>query len=99
MTLGARSRECGNEPRDPLKGNRKGWFVRVMPSIPAEHQQVKLWVFQRTAVLAFGSRVGQNESLPGQPIFGFFPMSDPRADAYWAFNFGVRGLGSSIVAG
>ena len=33
------SRECGNEPRDPLK-EAKGWFIRVIPSFPAEHQQV-----------------------------------------------------------
>ena len=24
--------ECGNEPRDSLKGNGKGWLVRVLPS-------------------------------------------------------------------
>ena len=32
------SRECGNEPR-PLKGNHQGWFIGVIPSFPAEHQQ------------------------------------------------------------
>ena len=33
------SRECGNEPSIPLKGNHKGWFVNDIPSFPAEHQQ------------------------------------------------------------
>ena len=29
----------GNEPGGPLKGY-KGWFIGVIPSFPAEHQQL-----------------------------------------------------------
>ena len=29
-----------NKPRGPLTGNRKEWFIGVIPSFPAEHQQV-----------------------------------------------------------
>ena len=34
-------KECGNEPRDSLKGSHKGRFVEVIPSFPTEHQQVE----------------------------------------------------------
>ena len=33
------SRECGIEHRDSLKGNHRGWFIRVILSFPAERQQ------------------------------------------------------------
>ena len=39
LLAGAISREQGNEPGDSLKGNHRGWFIRVIPSFPAEHQQ------------------------------------------------------------
>ena len=29
-------RECGNEPRSSLKGNHRGWLIRVVPAFPAE---------------------------------------------------------------
>ena len=40
----ATGRECGNERRDFLKGNHKGWVKRVISSFPAAHQRVLLVV-------------------------------------------------------
>ena len=40
LSLLVPSRECGNEPRDSLKGNHEGWLIRVIPSFPAERQQI-----------------------------------------------------------
>ena len=31
----------GNDPRDSLKENHRGWFIRVISSFPAENQEAK----------------------------------------------------------